>query len=443
VALAGTFMLLALASFAGCGRRGQWAIIAMVWTSSTVLVHIWDGKVDLFGAAAGIAAYYWVIYATRQSVVTAGQLQLRDLCLAGLFTALAVLAKLTLLVSMMPGLFLLFAWRTMGPAQGSQIPVLALPRAFFGMALTGATVLWPQVLKNALMFGEPFAPVLFLSSARPEGLDAAVLTMADTRYILGIYPLALVFGRFNGMGWTLSPLILALFPLAFLLPRSQSLLRSTLFQLSLAAVIGIVFWHVFRPANFAPRYLLPTLVLFTLAPACAVDFLSRWSERPRLLGPVVMGCLLLSTLVQAYDMIINDNLHDVVLNEWHGRPNLPINPTFFRAYETVNNDAPPGARILIGMHDSYWLRVDLMQTFTSPHQVKLLPPDLSPADCWYWVASQNHQYILVEGNCYPGQRLCARLGILPDGSIKDLPAGMHVEKIFHVEKCMVFRLRPQ
>ncbi len=268
--LAGTVMLLALGGAAGIGRRGQWILVAMVWTSSTVLVHVWDGKVDLFGAALGVAAYYWVIRATSVHGVGASGADAwpsaGELCMVGLFASLAVLAKLTLMVAVVPGLILLFAWRTLirpqrsseieGTSAGERAGVLHVPiwfvlRSVLILAASGLVILWPQLLKNAMLFGEPLAPIYYVHPPLISDLDGTALTMADAHYIFSIYPLALVFGRFTNMGWTLSPLVLVLLPLAAFLPRAQSLARSSLLQLTVTGVVGIVAWHLFRPATFA------------------------------------------------------------------------------------------------------------------------------------------------------------------------------------------------
>ena len=48
-----------------------------------------DGKVDIFAATLGIAALYWVVEATRDSV------KLSPFNLVGLFTGFAIVAKVT------------------------------------------------------------------------------------------------------------------------------------------------------------------------------------------------------------------------------------------------------------------------------------------------------------------------------------------------------------
>ena len=460
-ALAGTFMLLALGSAAGVGRRGQWIVVAMVWTSSTVLVHVWDGKVDLFGAAAGLAAYYWVIRATQgQTPATRGhhaEPSWRTLGMAGLFTSLAVVSKLTLLVAMVPGLLLLLAWRTLArpnradesvgidPGQEAgwlQVRIISVVRALVIFAVAGSAILGPQLLKNAVLFGEPLAPICYINTPHNSDMDGAVLTNADANYIFSIYPLALVFGRFAGMGWTLSPLILVLLPLVMYLPRAPSMARNTLFQLTVTAVVGVVAWHLFRSANFAPRYMLPTILLFTLAPAAAAEHISRHEHRPRLLAGVLMLCLFLSALFQVRDFFVSDNLLIALKNEVRNRPNFPINAELFLASEVVNRDADAGERVLLGMHDCYWLRSDLIRALgITIDATTAAPQEISQTERWLLAHQQGYRYVLVATGTTPGDRLAAELGIMTDGSVKALPDNLCVEKLFHESNCIVLRIR--
>ncbi len=314
VGLAGSLMLLALGELAGLRQRGQWMLLAMFWTSSTVTIHVWDGKVDLFGGSLGLAAYYWAIR-------TGGRPGLAGLCLTGIFSTLAVLAKLTLLVALVPGIVVLVIWRCLSQLSGSaarRSVQAALSLLVCGLA--GLAVVWPNVLKNTILFGEPLAPCHFFVSPHRSEMDGSVLSLAETRYILSIYPLALVFGRFSNMGWSLSPLFLAFFPLGFFLPRAGSLFRSTLFQLMVAALTGLIAWNLFRPSNFAPRYLLPTLLVLGLLPAAAAEFVSRTERRPYLLTGMILLCLFATTLSQLHCCFVVPRLRYAIKNELRPHP---------------------------------------------------------------------------------------------------------------------------
>src|SRR5262249_19401026 len=102
--LATMTLLAVIVSAVGMGLRAQLVALAVLVTSTTFNTHIWDGKVDLFGATFGLAAYFW----TLQS---GGANSRRAIGLAGTFCGLAVVAKLSLLVALVPGICLMVGWR--------------------------------------------------------------------------------------------------------------------------------------------------------------------------------------------------------------------------------------------------------------------------------------------------------------------------------------------
>ena len=82
-------ILVALCGYLGVGRVGKWVAVVMMLSSTAVSFYLIDGKVDLFAAAMGVTALYWALRVKRD----AGLFPI--VCLVGLFTGFAVVAKAT------------------------------------------------------------------------------------------------------------------------------------------------------------------------------------------------------------------------------------------------------------------------------------------------------------------------------------------------------------
>ena len=194
VLLAIAILVGSLSGRVGCGPRGRWLAVSCLLTSSAALAVLGDGKVDLWGAALGLAAALWAI-------TPGGAFS------AGLFFGFSVVAKLSNLLGLAPALGLLLLGRTW---RSRSVRPLAAAAAGTVLALA------PHVLKNAVLFSQPFAPFGVASGGWAE---QTWFGPATTRRLLLTYPLALTFGDYWAQLGHLSPLVLAYLPLAFLLPR--------------------------------------------------------------------------------------------------------------------------------------------------------------------------------------------------------------------------------
>ncbi len=77
--------------------------LSSVFTSSAVIWLSGDGKVDLFGMALGLAAYYWAVQIRYEQTKI-------PLFLTGIFSGLSIVAKLSYAVVMIPSIALLVLW---------------------------------------------------------------------------------------------------------------------------------------------------------------------------------------------------------------------------------------------------------------------------------------------------------------------------------------------
>src|SRR5262249_47769207 len=178
----------------------------------------------------------------------------------------------------------------------------------------------PQMLKNAVVFGEPLAP--FVSLSGPNRVtEQNWFGPAATRYIVLTYPFSLVYGKYPMMGGGVSPLVLMFLPLALLLPRPASWSRSRLLQMSLIGLVGVVVWVIVRPSILAPRYIFPPLMLLGLPAVAGVEELCRRPARSRALALLCIGGILMVELVSFRYWIKHDQL--LVHAETLYRPRLP------------------------------------------------------------------------------------------------------------------------
>src|SRR3972149_11829335 len=67
IACSACALLAAIGTLCGLGLRGKVALLVMTLTSSTFVLYVTDGKVDLFAAALGLAAYYCALAIGRSA----------------------------------------------------------------------------------------------------------------------------------------------------------------------------------------------------------------------------------------------------------------------------------------------------------------------------------------------------------------------------------------
>ncbi len=272
--LALAVLLLSLCLDLGLSIKGLIIACVILFTSSMYTHHIMDGKVDIYGGAFGLAAYYWAMQTGREN---RGVDWLLPYILTGLFTGFAVVAKFSNIPVILSGVLFIIIWNNIAvisdlhPFRRIRIKYIAISGIFFSIPVI------IHLVKNGILFGEPFAPFIFLFGEGTPWTDQVWFSPENTRYILLTYPIALVFGMYPMQGGNISALVLAFMPLCFLLKKPVSLFQNRLFQVSLVAVAGLIIWKIVRPSVISPRYILATLLLFIpLAARCAENLLQSF-----------------------------------------------------------------------------------------------------------------------------------------------------------------------
>jgi hypothetical protein len=357
--IAAGFMLASLGRTAGMGRRGQWLTLSILFSSSVVTMLSGDGKVDLFGAALGLAAYYWAVQIrfNRTKLV---------LFLTGLFSGFAFVAKMSYIPVMVPGIILLAIW-----GYGDEFKNISnwwsYLKSFIGgslIILAGLILaLAPHLVKNGFLFHNPFSP---FGTGGMSWLNQKWFGEGITRRIILTYPFALTYGSYWAQYGNLSPLILAFLPLAFFLPRPRSLLSSPLAMITLVSLTSLAVWVVYKPSVFAPRYILATLLLLTLLPARAAEYISLTDFRPRILAFSVN--IFTSVILIAFGLSFLDIIFfpkSIIPSLMGTIDECDRDGTSCSAMEKINEDAQSGERVYLASFNRYWFRGDLLQCTSS------------------------------------------------------------------------------
>jgi hypothetical protein len=392
--IAAGIMLASLGRVAGMGRRGQWLTLSILFSSSAVVWLSGDGKVDLFGAALGLAAYYWAVQIRFNRTNF-------TLFLTGLFSGFAFVAKLSYIPVMVPGIALLVLWGYAKDfkGKGDWLPFLKSFISGSLVILAGLLMaLAPHLIKNGLFFHNPISP---FGSGGMGWLDQRWFGEEITRRIVLTYPFALTYGSYWAQYGNLSPLILAFLPLAFFLPRPRSFLSSPLAVITLVALAGLVVWMIYRPSVFSPRYILSTLLLIILLPARAAEHASFADFQPRILtvGVMVSTCVILVAFglafldIDPYRATFFPRNTFLYLGGTIGE--CDRDGVYCPAMNTINKVAQPGERVFLASYQHYWFRGDLLQCLSNEDDAGVLY-NLSGDALWLELYKRGFTFLFID-----------------------------------------------
>lgn len=364
VALASAALLAAIAGACGLGRRGRLLSVAILFSSSTFTHYTSDGKVDLFAAAFGLAAFYWAVAPAKNGNARP------YMPLVGLFAGAATVAKFSYLLAFGPALAVLLVWRC---HEGGDLPSRERWKESavrLAQVAIWACVAWiPQLIKNAALFDAPFAP--FVGGPQDANwLQQVWFSPEVTRRIVLTYPFALVFGRYPMQGGGLSLLLVAFAPLVFLLSRPASFRKSLLTSVTIAAVVGTIAWVILRPSIIAPRYILATLLLFVPLVAKAAENAWAADQSPYVVRFGLLGTVAAALVAAAYHLL---PIPGATLAYLSGRLNpCALASDYCAPLRELARVAAPGDRIFLGAYYGYWLRPDLLQCRDLPEEQRAI-----------------------------------------------------------------------
>ena len=426
ISLAGLGMLLAIGGMAGLRRRGKWIAIAMYFTSTAVTLISVDAKVDLFAAAMGVGAVYWALRTSDKSPWPAA-------CLCGLFTSMAAVAKFSYIAALVPCVFVLLVWRCV--TAGRSKSLLRVLAVWGGCALLAGI---PHLVKNGVLFGNPLAPFVGGGSDwHVQNWFANDGGEAIVRWIHMTYPLALFYGDYGMQYGTLSPLILAFFPLVALSWRRAKPLVSPLFQVTSAAVFGLVVFTCLSPNVFAPRYVLAPLLLLIL-PAALGAQLALGSGRGGWVLPVAIVGAMIVVLLGRLSLDVSRGGRDAV-KYGVGRfvDSDRLLPDCGSA-EVLNAHAALDEPVVLMSYYCYWVRSDLIGSCLTAKQ--LAPMGKLPAskERWRWLYGRGVRLILLDARSFGAETAEGiTAGLL---STSEVPDGFAVKVLYRKRGRIVLQL---
>jgi len=406
ISLASAIMLMGVAAESGLGRIGQWFAVMILVTSTAFTNHITDGKVDLFAAALGIAAFYWALK------VTGGAWRQSALAIAGLCTGFAVVAKLPYVVALLPSIFVLLVGREyLGEASTKQRSLMSLfsVAGQFGFWIIVAAI--PHMIKNGLFFGAPFTPII----GPPELTtltEQVWLPPETTGWVVLTYPFALVFSDYVG-GGKISFLWLAFLFLTPLLPRAKPLLHSSLAQLTAVALVGTALWVFVKPSVLAPRYILATLLMFVPLAAGAAEHVYQIEDKRRWLGVAVVSLLIVALTIAIQGPVKKWPLS---LMRYAGGKlsECELAKKYCPSLTRLNERASPGARVYFAGYYGFWLRPDLLQCRQTPTDERLLASSETTRKRWTTLFERGFRYVVIDKSTHQSALVAFDPSQVPD-----------------------------
>lgn len=423
-------MLVSMGRIAGMGRRGQWLTLSILFSSTAVIWLSGDGKTDLFGAALGLAAYYWAVqFRFNRSKYT--------LLLIGLFSGFAFVAKLSNIPVMVPGIVLLVLW-------GYQEEIKDKKHwASFLISFAGASLvilgglilaLMPHLIKNSLLFNNIIAP---WGSSNMNGLlDQVWYGPETTRWIVLTYPFALVYGSYFSQYANLSPLFLVFLPLALYLPRPRSLLSSPLFIITMTALTGIVVWIILKPSVLAPRYILATLLLLTLLTARSAEHVTLLEKKPRYLtaGIMITTCVtLVSVLLYCLNSVFFPLTTARYLQGQVSECERDYVDIYCQAFTKINEVARQNERVFLYSYQRYWLRGDLLRCVANDFEAVRVKVLSSGDDQWLELYKNGFNYLFFDRYTHPS--------FLEQLNVKAPPDWVKLSRVFDQSTVIVYRMK--
>lgn len=373
--------LLSIGQVINLKPKGQIITLIILLTTTTFTFYLTDGKIDIFGAAFGLMAYYWVLQ-------TGNKEKFIPLVLAGLFAGLACVAKFSNIIVIVPGIILLIAWN-------QYLLKINIKRflinCVFGWLIFGLfflIFLLPHFLKNELLFHEPFAPFIFLHSQGSKWADQVWFSAQNTLFIILTYPFALTFGQYPMQGGNISVLILAFLPL-LLINKGKDFLKSKQFQILIVVTVGLIFWLIFRPAVLAPRYILATLLFLIPVVAYAVEqILEKHSNI--FLKVVVMATTSLVFVMFFLDQLLMLHFYNQFFRgKWTRVQRYGIN---YGALEFVNQNASADEKVYLAGYYAYFLKAELFKNLGPSYELSKVVEKPS----WQFFRDYHFKYVVVQ-----------------------------------------------
>ncbi len=369
------------------GLYGKIVALVIIITSTAFTYIIPSGNVNLFAAAYGLAAYYWVIAYSLKG-------QKSQLLFCGFFAGLSVVAKFSYLIVLLPGIGLIIILKYL--YEGIKVKTLITNVAKSSLIVATAFILMliPHLLKNYILFNEPFAPFLFLSNQEALGwVNQVWYTPEITRHILITYPIALSFGQYPMQGGNLSPLVLILLPLIFVAYKKYATFssESLSFHIAIIGLISLVIWVALQPSILAPRYILGALFLFIFPVANSADIFML-SKDLKIYKSILTAILIWALLL----MLPNNSYSSLRVIGSIGEKTTGSESVYYDSCIYVNDIVENNERLFFAGYYSYHLRPDILINLNGPADKAAIDENTNLRDKINQMVELGFAYLLVQ-----------------------------------------------
>lgn len=394
-ALALAIIILAICKETGVRLKGQIIALLMLFSSTVFTNFIYDGKVDIFAAAYGVTAYYWAMRTTRKSPVFV-------YILTGLFSGLSIVAKFSYIPIILAGVGIFLIWNLLFFDESLRGRVkegmITIGYGFIVIGISVIIAVIPHIIKNQVLFEEPFAPLVYLKSDDPHWTKADFFPYSShtKTFIRLTYPIAITHGKYPSQSGNVSFFILSFIPLAIFLKKKNSLLKSRLFQVTTVAALCLVIFMISGPTYFlVPRYYMATLLLFIPLSALSAENLLVTDIGWRVLKFFVY----FSMCFYLFIFIIGESYQPVrfLYRTITGvaRP-CELASVYCKPLSFINEKASSGDRIFIGASYPYFLRADLLQCVSSYVEQMCFISLKTSERKWEYLYNRGFKYLLIQ-----------------------------------------------
>ncbi len=400
VTMLGVFaLLLRLCEDLGLRPVGKLAALVALFSSTAFNFFLTDGKVDTYALLFGMAAFLWTLRALDSPVFAPR--------LAGLFTGLAIVAKLTFAYSVaIPVISILIV--TLLKEKDARDERSSGTRLFWRLAgilsrfsLFCALPIMTHMFKNAVMFREPLAPLVFLNQPISVTSNYSWNSPDTAKQLLWALPYSLVYGKYS-VGH-LSPLFLAALPIAVMAPKSIWRTYSRAVTLAIVGVVALLVGAWAEASFFTVRFLLPAAVL--VLPMLGLLFQTAVEAWVAHFASLVAIAVALCTVMLGYSQVGHDwqrmvryRFQGADVCEFDTVPWFPS--SMCKSLISLNELASPGDRILHHGY-SYWLRPDLIQCMPTRDEWNWISAASTAHDEWSRIHALGFRFIVTDRELQP------------------------------------------
>jgi hypothetical protein len=225
-------------------------LIALLITSTFITNTMADGKTDNVST-------YWFMSAFAVLLLALNESKNKVFILLGLLLGLSVLSKISYVV-VIPGLFIFALYRS------KRLQVREINKKIIFTFVGILIIILINAAKNHVIFSQLLAPFFGGNNSNVVLLNQEWFNSENTKWILLIYPLLLVFGKLPMQYGTLSPLILAATPYFFSGELRKNRINGDNLAIFFTSTLSILIWIAIKPSVFAPRYIAPAYILLLI-----------------------------------------------------------------------------------------------------------------------------------------------------------------------------------